>query len=71
MMIILSLLLAFTHSKEETKEDLTDVHFQNDTGNSNSFESKSYLMKGPNKLGCYIKQGWKGLSEENSLAYWT
>ncbi len=28
------------------------------------------IQNGPNKLECYIKQGWKGLSRTNSLAYW-
>ncbi len=28
------------------------------------------IQNDPNKLECYIKQGWKGLSGTNSLAYW-
>jgi hypothetical protein len=33
-----------------------------------SFTSK--LLNGPNKLECYITQGWEGLSGTNTLADW-
>ncbi len=35
---------------------------------NNSFSS--YLTNGPNKLECYISQGWNGLSGPNTLDYW-
>jgi hypothetical protein len=36
-----------------------------------SYEESGVLWTGPNKLQCCITIGWKGLSDTNTLAFWS